>query len=102
MTLKIGNNSSELLMGRRLCSTIPAAQKQLVPKIPDPLKVIFRDLALKERQKENHDTHHGAYELPSLPPGDSVWVPDRQQLGEGLEEMAPRLYKVKIKDGTYR
>ena len=56
--LEIGYSPSELLMGRRLRSTVPAAQKQFVPKIPDPSKVIARDLALKERQKENHDTHH--------------------------------------------
>ena len=70
--LEISYGPSELLMGRRLRSTVPAAQKQPVPKTPDPSKVIARDLALKERQKENHDTHHGVYELPSLPPGDSV------------------------------
>ena len=100
--LEIGYSPSELLMGRRLRSTVPAAQKQLVPKTPDPSKVIARDLALKERQKENHDTHHGVYELPSLLPGDSVWVPDRQQLGEILEETARRSYKVQTEDGTYR
>ena len=40
--------------------------------------------------------------LPSLWPGESVWLSDRQIFGEIVEETAPRSYNVQTEDGTYR
>lgn len=43
-----------------------------------------------------------ALSLPSLEPGDSVWLPDRQTEGEVREEVTPRSYQIESSDGTYR
>ena len=40
-----------------------------------------KDHVDKARQKRNFDSHHGARTLPSLMPGDIVWLPDRQTEG---------------------
>ena len=41
---------------------------------------------LKRRQKENFDRRHGARTLPTLSPGDKVWVPDQEAEGRVIEE----------------
>jgi hypothetical protein len=70
--LEVGHSPSELLMGRRLRTTVPITQMQLMPQTPNFAEVMVKDQKIKEKQKENHDAHHGARELPSLSPGESV------------------------------
>lgn len=100
--LEVGYSPSELLMGRKLRTTVPTALKQLSPRTPDYTDVRAKNQEVKERQRDNYDAHHGARELPSLLPGESVWVSDRQTFGEIVEETAPRSYNVQTEDGTYR
>ena len=57
---------------------------------------------LKRRQKENFDRHHGARTLPTLSPGDKVWVPDQEAEGRVIEEVMPQSFEVSIENGTYR
>ena len=64
--LEIGYSPSELLMSRRLSTTVPMTESQRKPKTPDFSKVAARDKQLKQRQMVNHDAHHGARELPVL------------------------------------
>ena len=59
-------------MGCKLSTTVLIAVKQLVPKTPDQEEVKVRDNRAKEKQKDNHDSHHGVRELPNLKPGDAV------------------------------
>ena len=70
--LAIGYSPVELLMSRILRSTVPTTREQRQPRIPDREEVERQDLNLKNRQKENHDTHHGTRRLPPLTPGESL------------------------------
>jgi hypothetical protein len=75
---------------------------QRKPKTPDYPRVVARDKQLKQRQKENHDGHHGVRELPVLSPGESVWVTDREESEEVIEETATRSYTVQTPGGQFR
>ena len=79
--LEVGYSPSELLMGRKLRTTVPSVQKQLKPRTPDYADIRAKNQEVKERQRENYDAHHGARKLPSLWPGESVWLSDRRHLG---------------------
>ena len=100
--LEVGYSPSELLMCRKLRTTVPLTENQRVPKVPNLTEVRKRDERAKSRQKKNFDARRGARELPTLLPGEWVWVPDRQESGRVVEETAPRSYVVETPDGTFR
>lgn len=88
--LEVGYSPSELLMSRKLRTTLPMTAEQRMPKTPDFSVVTTRDRKMKLRQKKNFDVHRGARELLILLPGESVWVPDRQGSGRVVEETSSR------------
>ena len=100
--LPIGYSPSQLLFGRTLRTTIPTTRGQRVPSVPNLDTVRANDAKIKTRQKDNHDSHHGARELPSLPPGVKVWVSDHQTEATVDQEVGPQSFKVSTSDGTYR
>ena len=100
--LEVGYSPSQLLMSRCLRTTVPIIERQRKPHIPDFNAVAARDGRAKKRQKDNFDARRGARNLPTLDPGDSVWVTDRQVHGEVVEETSPRSYVVQTPDGTFR
>jgi len=100
--LEVGYSPSQLLMSRCLRTTVPIIERQRKPHIPDFSAVAARDGRAKKRQKDNFDARRGARNLPTLDPGDSVWVTDRQIHGEVVEETSPRSYVVQTPDGTFR
>ena len=100
--LEMGYSPAELLMGRRLRTTLPMVPEQLVPKPPPKSIVKNRDTHLKERHKDNFDNRRGVKELPALSQGDSVWVPDRQSSGEVIEHVSPRSYVIQTPEGSFR
>ena len=63
--LEIGYSPSELLMSRKLRTTVPMIEDQRKPKTPDFSDVAAKDKKLKKRQKVNHDTYCGARKLHS-------------------------------------
>ena len=75
--LQIGYSPSELLMGRKLRTTVPVTRNQLIQKLPDRTLVRKRDEQEKQRQERSFNKRHRARELSELDPGDIVWVPDR-------------------------
>ena len=97
-----GYSPSELLMSRILRSTVPTTRAQRAPQVPDSDVVQTKGQADKARQKRNFDSHHGARTLPSLMPGDVVWLPDRQTEGVVQDEVAPQSFQVVSPDGSYR
>ena len=100
--LEVGYSPSELLMSRRLRTTVPISADQRVPKAPDLTAVRMRDERAKSRQKRNFDAHRGARDLPTLSPGEWVWLPDRQESGRVVDETAPRSYVVDTPEGIFR
>lgn len=77
--LEVGFSPAELLMSRRLRTTVPDIQKQRQPSIPDSSVVVARDDRAKKRQKDNFDAHRRARNLLVLEPGDTVLVTNCQR-----------------------
>ena len=97
--LQNGYSPSELLMSRRLRSTVPISLKQRMPEKPDMAMVRDRDEEIKEKQKRNFDRRHRSTELPPLSPGDLVWLPSQEKEAVVGEEVAPRSYQVITPNG---
>ena len=64
--LQNGLSPSELLMSRKLRTTVPVTRELLRPKVPDPESLREREEKLKTRQQSNFDHHHGVRELSPL------------------------------------
>ena len=100
--LQCGYSPAELLMSRKLRTTVPMVREQRKPKVIEETFFREKDNSLKERQRDNFDSRHSAKELPPLRLGDRVWLPDRETPGQVMEEVAPRSLIVETPDGTYR
>jgi len=94
---------AELLMGRRIRSTVPVPPKSLTPRWPD-LKVFRRkDMMLKEKQQETFRSRHRAKNLPVIIPGQKVWIRTSKTIGTVRGEAStPRSYQVETEMGTLR
>ena len=101
---EIGYSPAELLMNRKLCTTVPMLPELRKPTVFDPSLVAQKGANLKARQKHNFDERHGTRELSQLHAGDNVWVSDRQSSAiiTYTEESTPRSYTVDTGDGTFR
>ena len=99
---EIGYSPAELLMSRKLRTTVPLLPELRKPVTVDPSLVAEKDAKLKARQKRNFDERHGTREVSPLHHGDTVWIPDRQSSATVTEETAPRSYTVDTGDGTFR
>lgn len=100
--LQNGFTPSELLMNRKLRTTVPITRGQRKPKVPDQQSLRAREEEIKRNQKKNFDSRCGVRDLPKLEEGDLVWIPDRQTEAVVQEEVAPRSYNVSTPDGTVR
>ncbi len=67
-----GVSPAELLMGRKIRTTVPTLEKNLRPKWPNRTNVKARDLMGKAEQAFYYNRRHGARPLPALCPGDTV------------------------------
>jgi len=65
---------SELLMGRRFCTTIPTIIEQLTPAWQYLDKFRTLNAQFKQQQKEDYDRHHRSALLPPIPNDTEVWV----------------------------
>ena len=95
--LHLGYSPAQLLMSRRLRTTVPTVPSLRVPNVPDQSSVFQQDKKEKHKQKLNFDSRH-----QSLAPGDCVWLPDQQNAGRVLAENVPRSYDVETLAGQYR
>ena len=90
-------------MSRTLRTTLPMTREALKPVVPDPTLVREREKKLKERTQYNYDRHHGVRELEPLSSGQTVWIPDRGEEAQVLQESGTRSYEVRTSDGgVYR
>ena len=94
----IGHSPAELLMNRKIRSTLPITEVELRPKIPDYSIIKKKETARHKKQKETFDSRHKAHNLPSLSRGDIVWIPDHNCTGKIVSEVAPRSYAVQTGD----
>ena len=70
--LENGYSPAELLMGRKLRTTVPVALTQLVPHLPNFSKLKEKEKQLRERQRKNFNHHHHTVNLKPLQTGDNV------------------------------
>ena len=100
--LEHGYSPAELLMGRKLRTTLPIAKSEMKPKLPDWSTFKLKDESIKERQTRNFDSRHGVRELPPLVEGNQVWITDQKTEGIVNKETAERSYQVTTPKGTIR
>ena len=98
-----GYSPAELLMGRKLRSTLPLAPEKLTPKRPDTDQLRKTELAYKRQQAQNYNRRHRVSTLSELEPGDKVWVPDKSSLAVSVQKSSePRSYVVKMEQSLLR
>jgi hypothetical protein len=75
-TTPLGNgySPSELLMGRRLQSTLAIVSDELKPRQANNELLRQKERDYKQRQKLNYDRRHRATNLEKLEPNDNVYV----------------------------
>ncbi|GBM85798.1 hypothetical protein AVEN_214299-1 [Araneus ventricosus] len=66
--LENGSSPSELLMGRRINTTLPVARTQLQPYSVNKNVLEAKEESRIEGQKTNYDKHHGVRNLDELDP----------------------------------
>lgn len=99
--LENGYSPAELLLGRKIRTTVPVAMKNLRPSLPNYDTLQADEKRIRMGMKRRFDRRHRATELPKLDPGSTVWVTDlkkqavvRSQLDE------PRSYIIELENGT--
>ncbi|UYV69447.1 K02A2.6-like [Cordylochernes scorpioides] len=101
--LENGYSPAELLMGRKLRTTLPIAPENLNPKL-----VYSQTLKRKERRrrkdmKSRYDRRCGATDMEELSEGDTVWITDMRTWGIVKQKAStPRSYMVDTPVGTLR
>lgn len=97
----LGKSPAELLMGRRLRTTLPLHPRSLLPRELNLNKVRGRDQAFREKQRRQFNRRHAARELPPLRPGVLVWVKDYKQKATVLHPAnRPRSFVVETHAGV--
>ena len=101
--LENGYTPAELLIGRKLRSTLPLAPEKLTPKLPNLEHLQKTERAYKLRQAENYNKRHRTSVLPELNPGDKVWIPDKNSPAVVIQKSPqPRSYVVKTEQSLLR
>ena len=100
--LQNGYSPAELLMSRRLRTTLPTVQSQLKPFVPDYATIKAKEDDTKRKQKDHFDSRHRVQNLDPLSPGDLVWIPDHNSSGTVVQSAATRSYQVSTPTGTIR
>ena len=96
---------AELSMGRKIRSTVPQTNKQLVPKWPYLAEFRRKNEGFKTKQKQNFDARHRVRNAPAIPDDAEVWVNTGQEPIQGRVTSAfglPRSYVVQTPTGEIR
>ncbi|UYV65287.1 K02A2.6-like [Cordylochernes scorpioides] len=97
MPLENGYSPAELLMGRRLRTSVPAIESSLMPRYLDSKALQEREKRRMINQKRLYDKRH------DLQQGDSVWIRDQSVEGKVLHKsQEPRSYWVQTPQGKVR
>ncbi|KAM7293291.1 uncharacterized protein ISCGN_026421 [Ixodes scapularis] len=96
-----GFSPAQLLMGRRLRTSLPKLSEKLRPEWPSTKVFLNKDKADKRRQATDFNRRHAAKELRPLATGEDVWVTDVQCGAKVLSEaQRPRSYVVETPRGV--
>ena len=100
--LENGYSPVELLFSRRLRTSVPITSTQRQPSLVDQHIFKTRTEDIQQRQQQNYNERHRARELPDLPPGTRVYIPDRQEEGQTATSPTTRSYIVTTPSGDFR
>ena len=101
--LQNGFSPAELLMGRRLRTTVPTLPSLLRPSLPPSTTVSSKERAMRLAEQKHFDQRHRAQVLSKLAPGQEVWVTDSKVTGTVVgAHPTPRSYMVDVPHGTVR
>lgn len=90
-----GYSHAELLMGRKLRTTVPVIPSVLNPGWMDLNRLKEEEKVSREKQGKQLNKRHRAYDLPQLHPGESVWISDTREKGTVIMSAeTPRSYLV--------
>ena len=97
-----GKTPSEILMIRKLRTTVPTTRNNLQSKQVDFNALKEKEDAYKERYEENYNNRHKVATLPALQMGDRVLIRDQNRYGEVMERLnnSLRSYKLLTDGGT--
>ena len=97
-----GYSPAELLMGRKLCSTIPMLPEMYKPSLPPHSKTLQKEQLYRSKQQKHFNKRHRARQLKALQTSNQVWIPEFQQQATVLHEVAPRSHLVQTPRGRMR
>lgn len=101
--LKNGYSPAELLMGRKLRTTLPENPKNFLPQWPDLGEVREREKQDRMTLKVNFDEKHRARPQPKLHPGETVWVKGSETSGTVVKSTVnDRSYVIDTPSGQIR
>uniref|UniRef100_A0A3Q3ISC0 Integrase catalytic domain-containing protein n=1 Tax=Monopterus albus TaxID=43700 RepID=A0A3Q3ISC0_MONAL len=101
--LQSGFSPAQLLMGRRLRTTVPTLPSRLDPAVPSVGDFVHKERAKKELEAERYNRRHCAKLLSDLVPEEHVWVTDAKESGTVLQNhTSPRSYLVNMPKGVVR
>ena len=80
---------AELLMGRKLRTTIPIISAAFQPDLPDHNALRRKEGKIRKRQQRNFNRHHRVRSLEPPLPGETVWIPDQDTTGTVTNETVP-------------
>ncbi|UYV66085.1 hypothetical protein LAZ67_4000114 [Cordylochernes scorpioides] len=101
--LENGYSPAELLMGRKLRTTLPIAPENLNPKLVDSQTLKRKEGRRRKDMKSRYDRRCGATDMEELSEGDTVWITDMRTWGVVKQKAStPRSYMVDTPVGTLR
>ncbi len=101
--LQNGYSPAQLLMGRRLRTTVPILPALLDPALPDGDAVLLKEKERKMKDAQRYNLRHRAQNLNRLTPGQGVWVTDQRAAGAVIgSHTTPRSYLVEGPHGIIR
>ncbi|UYV67950.1 hypothetical protein LAZ67_5002584, partial [Cordylochernes scorpioides] len=101
--LENGYSPAELLMGRKLRTTLPIAPENLNPRLMDSQTLKRKEGRRRKDMKSKYDRRCGAMDMEELSEGDTVWITDMRTWGIVKQKAStPRSYMVDTPVGTLR
>ena len=100
-----GLSPSELLMGRKIRTTVPQMSMHFIPKWEYISEFRQADKLFKESQKKNFDKRYRVCEQEDIPEGSDVWVNSGTQPEGGYvvaADPSPRSYLIATPSGEVR
>ena len=99
--LENGYSPAEILMGRKLRTTLPVVPDKLIPKLPDLAKLRVTEAETKRKQDAQYNQRHRASNLSELEPGETVYIPDYKENAVVINKTPqPRSYLVETDGGS--